>query len=123
MAKPFHGKGSLCYLDSVLFVIKDWSLDLNAITEEGTKVSSNWKKYKVTKMQWNVVCNGFFNNVQDDSIIYGVEYEIKLKLNDTSYLIGDVILSDKQISSDNEGLISYDITFEGTGVLSLDLPS
>jgi predicted secreted protein len=125
MATHTGSEGTIKVGTTVVGELRSYTLDQSADTIEDSSMGDTTRTYKIGLKAWSGSASLFFDEADAGQIllVLGTSVAIKVYPEGAStgdkYYYGDAIITGSNISASFDGLVEAEVTFTGTGVLTL----
>lgn len=104
----------------------EWSLDINADTQDTTSLgSTGWRSYVVTLKNWSGSASGRWDMTDtngqkalQDALLGGTTVTLNLYIDSTKRYSGTAVITKVSVSTSADGVAEVSFDFQGTGALT-----
>ena len=125
MATHTGSEGTIKVATTVVGELRSYSLEQTADTIEDTSMGDTSRSYKSALKGWSGSASLFFDEADAGQLLLVLGTSIALKVypegasSGDKYYYGDAIITGSNISASFDGMVEAEVTFTGTGVLTL----
>ena len=125
MATHTGSEGTIKVATTVVGELRSYTLDQTADTIEDTSMGDTSRSYKSALKGWSGSASLFFDEADAGQLLLVLGTSIALKVypegasSGDKYYYGDAIITGSNISASFDGMVEAEVTFTGTGVLTL----
>lgn len=125
MATHTGSEGTIKVGSTVVGELRSYSLEQTADTIEDTSMGDTSRTYKSALKGWSGSASLFFDEADAGQLLLVLGTSIALKVypegasSGDKYYYGDAIITGSNISASFDGMVEAEVTFTGTGVLTL----
>jgi predicted secreted protein len=125
MATHTGSEGTIKVSTTVVGELRSYTLEQTADTIEDTSMGDTSRTYKSALKGWSGSASLFFDEADAGQLllVLGTSVAIKVYPEGAStgdkYYYGDAIITGSNISASFDGMVEAEVTFTGTGVLTL----
>ena len=125
MATHTGSEGTIKVASTVVGELRSYSLEQTADTIEDTSMGDTSRSYKSALKGWSGSASLFFDEADAGQLLLVLGTSIALKVypegasSGDKYYYGDAIITGSNISASFDGMVEAELTFTGTGALSL----
>jgi predicted secreted protein len=125
MATHTGSEGTIKVATTVVGELRSYSLEQTADTIEDTSMGDTSRTYKSALKGWSGSASLFFDEADAGQLLLVLGTSIALKVypegasSGDKYYYGDAIITGSNISASFDGMVEAEVTFTGTGVLTL----
>ena len=125
MATHTGSEGTIKVATTTVGELRSYSLEQTADTIEDTSMGDTSRSYKSALKGWSGSASLFFDEADAGQLLLVLGTSIALKVypegasSGDKYYYGDAIITGSNISASFDGMVEAEVTFTGTGVLTL----
>lgn len=125
MATHTGSEGTMKVGANTVGELRSYTLDQTADTIEDTSMGDTSRTYKSALKGWSGSASLFFDEADAGQLLLVLGTSIALKVypegasSGDKYYYGDAIITGSNISASFDGMVEAEVTFTGTGVLTL----
>jgi len=125
MATHTGSEGTIKVATTTVGELRSYSLEQTADTIEDTQMGDTSRTYKSALKGWSGSASLFFDEADAGQLLLVLGTSIALKVypegasSGDKYYYGDAIITGSNISASFDGMVEAEVTFTGTGVLTL----
>jgi len=125
MATHTGSEGTIKVATTVVGELRSYSLEQTADTIEDTSMGDSSRTYKSALKGWSGSASLFFDEADAGQLLLVLGTSIALKVypegasSGDKYYYGDAIITGSNISASFDGMVEAEVTFTGTGALTL----
>jgi len=125
MATHTGSEGTIKVASTVVGELRSYTLEQTADTIEDTSMGDTSRSYKSALKGWSGSASLFFDEADAGQLLLVLGTEIALKVypegasSGDKYYYGQAIITGSNISASFDGMVEAEVTFTGTGVLTL----
>ena len=125
MATHTGSEGTIKVATTTVGELRSYTLDQTADTIEDTQMGDTSRSYKSALKGWSGSASLFFDEADAGQLLLVLGTEIALKVypegasSGDKYYYGQAIITGSNISASFDGMVEAEVTFTGTGVLTL----
>jgi len=125
MATHTGSEGTIKVGSTVVGELRSYSLEQTADTIEDTSMGDTSRTYKSALKGWSGSASLFFDEADAGQLLLVLGTSIALKVypegasSGDKYYYGDAIITGSNISASFDGMVEAEVTFTGTGALTL----
>ncbi|MEY2868015.1 MAG: hypothetical protein RIR01_420 [Bacteroidota bacterium] len=125
MATHTGSEGTIKVSTTVVGELRSYTLEQTADTIEDTSMGDTSRSYKSALKGWSGSASLFFDEADAGQLLLVLGTEIALKVypegasSGDKYYYGQAIITGSNISASFDGMVEAEVTFTGTGVLTL----
>ena len=125
MATHTGSEGTIKVSTTVVGELRSYTLEQTADTIEDTSMGDTSRTYKSALKGWSGSASLFFDEADAGQLLLVLGTSIALKVypegasTGDKYYYGDAIITGSNISASFDGMVEAEVTFTGTGVLTL----
>jgi predicted secreted protein len=125
MATHTGSEGTIKVATTTVGELRSYSLEQTADTIEDTSMGDTSRTYKSALKGWSGSASLFFDEADAGQLLLVLGTSIALKVypegasSGDKYYYGDAIITGSNISASFDGMVEAEITFTGTGALTL----
>lgn len=125
MATHTGSEGTIKVATTTVGELRSYSLEQTADTIEDTSMGDTSRTYKSALKGWSGSASLFFDEADAGQLLLVLGTSIALKVypegasSGDKYYYGDAIITGSNISASFDGMVEAEVTFTGTGVLTL----
>lgn len=125
MATHTGSEGTIKVATTVVGELRSYSLEQTADTIEDTSMGDTSRTYKSALKGWSGSASLFFDEADAGQLLLVLGTSIALKVypegasSGDKYYYGDAIITGSNISASFDGMVEAEVTFTGTGELTL----
>jgi predicted secreted protein len=125
MATHTGSEGTIKVATTVVGELRSYSLEQTADTIEDTSMGDTSRTYKSALKGWSGSASLFFDEADAGQLLLVLGTSIALKVypegasSGDKYYYGDAIITGSNISASFDGMVEAEITFTGTGAITL----
>lgn len=125
MATHTGSEGTIKVGTTVVGELRSYSLDQTADTIEDTSMGDTTRTYKTALKAWSGSASLFFDETDAGQTALAIGTSVALKVypegasSGDKYYYGDAIITGSNISASFDGMVEAEVTFTGTGALTL----
>ena len=125
MATHTGSEGTIKVSTTVVGELRSYTLEQTADTIEDTSMGDSTRTYKSALKGWSGSASLFFDEADAGQLLLVLGTEIALKVypegasSGDKYYYGQAIITGSNISASFDGMVEAEVTFTGTGVLTL----
>ena len=125
MATHTGSEGTIKVATTTVGELRSYSLEQTADTIEDTSMGDTSRSYKSALKGWSGSASLFFDEADAGQLLLVLGTSIALKVypegasSGDKYYYGDAIITGSNISASFDGMVEAEVTFTGTGALTL----
>jgi predicted secreted protein len=125
MATHTGSEGTIKVATTTVGELRSYSLEQTADTIEDTSMGDTSRSYKSALKGWSGSASLFFDEADAGQLLLVLGTSIALKVypegasSGDKYYYGDAIITGSNISASFDGMVEAEITFTGTGAITL----
>ena len=125
MATHTGSEGTIKVSTTVVGELRSYTLEQTADTIEDTSMGDTSRTYKSALKGWSGSASLFFDEADAGQLLLVLGTSIALKVypegasSGDKYYYGDAIITGSNISASFDGMVEAEVTFTGTGTLTL----
>jgi predicted secreted protein len=125
MATHTGSEGTIKVATTTVGELRSYSLEQTADTIEDTQMGDTSRSYKSALKGWSGSASLFFDEADAGQLLLVLGTEIALKVypegasSGDKYYYGQAIITGSNISASFDGMVEAEVTFTGTGLLTL----
>ena len=125
MATHTGSEGTIKVATTVVGELRSYSLEQTADTIEDTSMGDTSRTYKSALKGWSGSASLFFDEADAGQLLLVLGTSIALKVypegasSGDKYYYGDAIITGSNISASFDGMVEAELTYTGTGALTL----
>ena len=125
MATHTGSEGTMKVGSTTVGELRSYTLDQSADTIEDSSMGDSTRTYKVGLKAWSGSASLFFDETDSGQTALALGTEIALKVypegasSGDKYYYGQAIITGSNVSASFDGMVEAEVTFTGTGVLTL----
>ena len=125
MATHTGSEGTIKVAPTTVGELRSYSLEQTADTIEDTQMGDTSRSYKSALKGWSGSASLFFDEADAGQLLLVLGTSIALKVypegasSGDKYYYGDAIITGSNISASFDGMVEAEITFTGTGAITL----
>jgi len=125
MATHTGSEGTIKVSTTVVGELRSYTLEQTADTIEDTSMGDSTRTYKSALKGWSGSASLFFDEADAGQLLLVLGTSIALKVypegasSGDKYYYGDAIITGSNISASFDGMVEAEVTFTGTGTLTL----
>jgi predicted secreted protein len=125
MATHTGSEGTIKVATTTVGELRSYSLEQTADTIEDTSMGDTSRTYKSALKGWSGSASLFFDEADAGQLLLVLGTSIALKVypegasSGDKYYYGDAIITGSNISASFDGMVEAEVTFTGTGALTL----
>ena len=125
MATHTGSEGTIKVATTTVGELRSYSLEQTADTIEDTSMGDTSRSYKSALKGWSGSASLFFDEADAGQILLVLGTEIALKVypegasSGDKYYYGQAIITGSNISASFDGMVEAEVTFTGTGAITL----
>jgi predicted secreted protein len=125
MATHTGSEGTIKVATTTVGELRSYSLEQTADTIEDTQMGDTTRSYKSALKGWSGSASLFFDEADAGQLLLVLGTSIALKVypegasSGDKYYYGDAIITGSNISASFDGMVEAEITFTGTGAITL----
>jgi predicted secreted protein len=125
MATHTGSEGTIKVATTVVGELRSYSLEQTADTIEDTSMGDTSRSYKSALKGWSGSASLFFDEADAGQLLLVLGTSIALKVypegasSGDKYYYGDAIITGSNISASFDGMVEAEVTFTGTGAITL----
>jgi len=125
MATHTGSEGTIKVATTTVGELRSYSLEQTADTIEDTSMGDSTRTYKSALKGWSGSASLFFDEADAGQLLLVLGTEIVLKVypegasSGDKYYYGQAIITGSNISASFDGMVEAEVTFTGTGALTL----
>ena len=125
MATYTGSEGTIKVATTTVGELRSYSLEQTADTIEDTQMGDTSRSYKSALKGWSGSASLFFDEADAGQLLLVLGTSIALKVypegasSGDKYYYGDAIITGSNISASFDGMVEAEITFTGTGAITL----
>ena len=125
MATHTGSEGTIKVSSTTVGELRSYSLEQTADTIEDTSMGDTSRTYKSALKGWSGSASLFFDEADAGQLLLVLGTSIALKVypegasSGDKYYYGDAIITGSNISASFDGMVEAEVTFTGTGTLTL----
>ena len=125
MATHTGSEGTIKVSTTVVGELRSYTLEQTADTIEDTSMGDTSRSYKSALKGWSGSASLFFDEADAGQLLLVLGTEIALKVypegasSGDKYYYGQAIITGSNISASFDGMVEAEVTFTGTGLLTL----
>jgi len=125
MATHTGSEGTIKVATTVVGELRSYSLEQTADTIEDTSMGDTSRTYKSALKGWSGSASLFFDEADAGQLLLVLGTSIALKVypegasSGDKYYYGDAIITGSNISASFDGMVEAEVTFTGTGAITL----
>ena len=125
MATHTGSEGTIKVSTTVVGELRSYTLEQTADTIEDTSMGDTSRTYKSALKGWSGSASLFFDEADAGQLLLVLGTEIALKVypegasSGDKYYYGQAIITGSNISASFDGMVEAEVTFTGTGLLTL----
>ena len=125
MATHTGSEGTIKVATTVVGELRSYTVDQTADTIEDTSMGDSNRTYKTALKAWSGSASLFFDELDAGQLLLVLGTSVALKVypegasSGDKYYYGDAIITGSNISASFDGMVEAEVTFTGTGALTL----
>ena len=125
MATHTGSEGTIKVATTTVGELRSYSLEQTADTIEDTSMGDTSRSYKTALKGWSGSASLFFDEADAGQLLLVLGTEIALKVypegasSGDKYYYGQAIITGSNVSASFDGMVEAEITFTGTGAITL----
>ena len=125
MATHTGSEGTIKVSTTVVGELRSYTLEQTADTIEDTSMGDTSRTYKSALKGWSGSASLFFDEADAGQLLLVLGTSVAIKVypegasSGDKYYYGDAIITGSNISASFDGMVEAEVTFTGTGVLTL----